>query len=403
MANWSRALCAFILACGVASSSWGDDPVSSGTGFAVTADGWLMTNAHVVHCCERVEVKGMGVAADPRVDETNDLALIRIPSGDGLTPIVFRRAPVRLGEDIVAIGYPLADILSDSVKITTGNVNALAGLRNDTRYIQISTPIQPGNSGGPVVDREGFLLGITTATFSKKTADEIGITAQNINFAIRASVADLFMQSQSLTGSSGERAPDAQPVATADLSEKITPSVFQILCYGKPEVQASTKVESAPASLPTPAHISTELVNARGYDAIGFDYRMLKDVSYSECNATCTDDDQCRAITYNTKHRACFLKNNIVALIRNSDAVAAYAPSMAAGVIVSDFTSYSGVDLPGGDYKRIRKSNYLECFTTCISENQCKAFSYIPKKSECWLKSSIGKPRAANGVELGLK
>nr|WP_234887035.1 serine protease [Sinorhizobium terangae] len=62
-------------------------------------------------------------------------------------------------------------MLADSVKITTGNVNALAGLKNDTRYIQISTPIQPGNSGGPVVDRDGFLLGITSATFSKQAAD----------------------------------------------------------------------------------------------------------------------------------------------------------------------------------------------------------------------------------------
>lgn len=254
-----------------------------------------------------------------------------------------------------------------------------------------------------MVDRDGLLLGITTATFSKKTADEIGITAQKINFVIRASVADLFMQSQSLTGSSGERAADAQPMATADLSEKMTPSVFQILCYGKQEEQASARVENAPANLATPPHFSRELVNARGYDAISFDYRMLKDVSYGECNVKCTEDGQCRAITYNTKHRACFLKNNVVALIRNSDAIAAYTPSMASSAFVSDFTSYSGVDLPGGDYKRIRKSNYLECFTPCISENQCKAFSYVPKKSECWLKSFVGKPRAAEGVELGLK
>jgi hypothetical protein len=78
------------------------------------------------------------------------------------------------------------------------------------------------------------LLGITSATFSKQAADEIGITAQNINFAIRASVAELFMQSQSIVGQSGDRAADQQPISTADLSDKVTPSVFQILCYGKP-------------------------------------------------------------------------------------------------------------------------------------------------------------------------
>lgn len=403
MLKWSSVLCVAGLAFGSAANSWADDPKSSGTGFAVTADGWLITNAHVVQSCERVEVKGRGVASDPRIDETNDLALIRIPATDDLKPLVFRRAATRLGEDIVAIGYPLADLLADSVKITTGNVNALAGLRNDTRYIQISTPIQPGNSGGPVVDRDGFLMGITSATFSKKAADEIGITAQNINFAIRASVADLFMQSQSVTSVSGDRDPSEQAPSTADLAERITPSVFQILCYGKPELQASARTETAPTNLPAPSAISADLIDARGYDAIGFDYRMLKDVSYGECNATCESEGQCKAITYNTKHRACFLKDNVVALIRNSDAIAAYSPLKASSVIVSDFTSYSGVDLPGGDYKRIRNSNYLECFTACIGEAQCRAFSYVSKKSECWLKNMISRPRAAKGVELGIK
>ncbi|WP_152971308.1 S1 family peptidase, partial [Rhizobium ecuadorense] len=134
--------------------------------------------------------------ADPRIDAINDLAVVKITAGELLKPLAFRKSATRLGEDIVAVGYPLAALLADSVKITTGNVNALAGIRNDTRYIQISTPIQPGNSGGPVVDRNGLLLGITSATLSKRTADEIGITAQNVNFAIRASVAELFLQSQ---------------------------------------------------------------------------------------------------------------------------------------------------------------------------------------------------------------
>lgn len=155
-----------------------------------------------------------------------DLALIKVTATGPLKPLLFRKAPIRLGEDILAIGYPLPTLLADTVKVTTGNVNALAGLRNDTRYIQISTPIQPGNSGGPVIDRDGFLLGITSATLSKNVADEIGITAQNVNFAIRSPVAELFMQSQNIVDQSGDRAPDQQAVSTADLTEKVTPSVF---------------------------------------------------------------------------------------------------------------------------------------------------------------------------------
>ncbi|AVA21307.1 trypsin-like peptidase domain-containing protein [Rhizobium sp. NXC24] len=397
-----RVLFVLVSCASIASNCLADSPTSYGTGFAVTSDGWLLTNAHVVEGCVRVEVRGKGDASDPRVDANNDLALIKIAAPEPLKPLVFRRAPTRLGEDLIAIGYPLATLLADSVKVTTGNVNALAGLRNDTRYIQISTPIQPGNSGGPVVDRDGFLMGITSATLSKETADQIGITAQNVHFAIRASVADLFMQSQSIDSQSGDRAPDQQAISTADLAEKLTPSVFQILCYGKPDMQASTKPPEASTSLPAQP-VTPSLIDARGYDAIGFDYRTLKDVTYADCHQICEGDDRCKAITYNTKYGVCFLKDNVVALIRNGDALAAYSSTKAASVIVSDFTSYSGMDTPGGDYKRLRNTNYLECFTACIGDNACKAFSYIPKKSECWLKDSLGHPRATKGVELGVK
>ncbi|MGO6694946.1 trypsin-like peptidase domain-containing protein [Rhizobium johnstonii] len=402
MSSVSRVLFTSLFAASLGFNCLADNPTASGTGFAVTSDGWLLTNAHVVEGCQRIEVKGKGDASDPRVDATNDLALLKISSSEPLKPIVFRRAATRLGEDLVAIGYPLATLLADSVKVTTGNVNALAGLRNDTRYIQISTPIQPGNSGGPVIDRSGYLMGITSATLSKRTADEIGITAQNVNFAIRASVAELFMQSQSIPSQAGDAEKDQQPISTADLADKTTPSVFQILCYGKPDVEASTKPSEMPTSLPT-APASASLIDARGYDAIGFDYRAVKDVTFAECHAACEGEGQCKAITYNTKYGVCFLKDNVVALIRNGDAVASYASSKATDVIMSDFTSYSGMDLPGGDYKRLRGSNYLQCFTACISDNSCKAFSYVPKKSECWLKDSLGKPRAAKGVELGVK
>jgi len=245
------------------------------------------------------------------------------------------------------------------------------------------------------------LLGITTATLSKQAADEIGITAQNVNFAIRASVADLFMQSQSIPNQSGDKSADQQSISTADLADKTTPSVFQVLCYGKPQAQVSAVPETA-TSLPPPS-VPTTLIDARGYDAIGFDYRTVKDVTFAGCQEICKGDSECKALTYNTKHGVCFLKDNVLALIRNSNAVASYSSAKAADVIISDFTSYSGIDLPGGDYKRLRGSNYLECFTACIGDRSCKAFSYVARKSECWLKDTLSRPRTAKGVELGIK
>lgn len=257
--------CRITVAVGLASatavSCFAEEPVSSGTGFAATVDGWILTNAHVVEGCGRIEVKGRGDATDTRADVVNDLAAVKIAPAAPLRPLAFRNSPTRLGEDIVAIGYPLATLLADSVKITTGNVNALAGIRNDTRYLQISTPIQPGNSGGPVVDRSGSLIGIATATLSKKTADEIGITAQNVNFAIRASVAELFLQSQSLKSEATYPSTETKLLSTADLADLVTPSVFQVLCYrrvdprndsaaGMPPI-VSQLPRVAPVNLPT--------------------------------------------------------------------------------------------------------------------------------------------------------
>lgn len=398
-----RAVIAAFLVISAIGVTHADQEKSSGTGFAVTADGWLITNAHVVDRCDRVEVKGLGVVADARTDATNDLALLKVAPKAPLKPLVFRLAPIRLGEDIVALGYPLAGLLSDSLKITTGNVNALAGMRNDTRYIQISTPIQPGNSGGPVLDKDGLLMGITSATLSKEVADQIGITAQNVNFAIRASVAELFMQSQGVPVLSGDRAPNEPVRSTADLAEEIAPSVYYVLCFGQPEAQEEEASEKAASVSAATVPAKATLLEASGYDAIGFDYTSLAKVSYAACKTACENDGRCKALTYNTKYRFCFLKSDVVALIRNSDAMAGYTSTKSAEVIVSDFTSYSDIDLPGGDYKRIRQTDYIQCFLSCIEDNSCRAFSYGRRKHECWLKNQLGKPRPIKGVELGVK
>jgi hypothetical protein len=383
-----------------------DEPIMSGTAFIVSPDGWFLTNAHVVSKCTRVEVKGLGFANLPKVDEINDLAAIHVTSAKPLAPVKFRKNPVRLGEDIVAVGFPLTGMLSDSIKVTTGNINSLAGIGNDTRYVQISTPIQPGNSGGPIVDRQGMLLGITSATFSKDAADKIGITAQNLNFAIRSSVAELFLQSQGLNYVSAEAQNASAPLATADLADKITPSVYPVLCYsGAPASASSAEAVSQVAGVPRSVQpvLPPSLIDADGYDAVGFDYSTLKSIAYDGCKAACESDSQCMAITYNKHYNVCFLKRDVAALIRNSEASTAYSSAKSSQVVFSSFTVYRDMDYPGGDYLRLRRSDYSQCLTACIKDNVCKAFSYVRRKNECWLKSTLGASRHVSGVELGLK
>lgn len=210
------------------------------------------------------------------------------------------------------------------------------------------------------------------------------------------------MQAQGIASQSGDKAADQPVFSTADLTDKIAPSVHQVLCYGRLQVRRPSQTEEATTSLPRPS-TPARLLDASGYDAIGFDYFTLKDVTYADCRAACEEDGRCKAVTYNAKHRFCFLKNDVVALIRNGDAIAVYSSSKASEVIVSDFTSFSGVDIPGGDYKRIRQTNYLECFLSCVGDNQCRAFAYVSKKKECWLKDALGQPKASKGIELGVK
>ncbi len=100
------------------------------------------------------------------------------------------------------------------------------------------------------------------------------------------------MQSQSMKSISGDREANAQMIQTADIADRVTPSVFQILCFGPDEPQVSKVDPGRGVSLPVPG-ATASLIDARGYDAIGFDYRVVKDVSLPECRNVCQSEAQC--------------------------------------------------------------------------------------------------------------
>jgi serine protease Do len=153
-----------MLAIGTASGRAAD---ISGSGVVVGGHGEVLTNAHVVKACAQINLRSSaGDLATAQLigrDEKNDLAVIR-----SATPLpsvaVFREgSPVPAGDTIVALGYPLSGLLAITVNLTVGNVSVLAGLGDDSRYLQISAPVQPGNSGGPLLDasdpmkRDGYV------------------------------------------------------------------------------------------------------------------------------------------------------------------------------------------------------------------------------------------------------
>jgi hypothetical protein len=204
-------------------------PSASGTGFFINADGWAVTNAHVLEGCTSAAVPTMGPATDWIVDRQNDVAVVKVQGAEGKPYLRLRGAAPRLGDEIAVFGYPLGGFLSDSVKVTFGNINSLVGMDNDTRYLQISAPIQPGNSGGPVVDHSGSVLGVASAVLGLRFAGHTGILPQNVNFAIRSNILEMFLQSR---GVRYETATTPEPqMATADLAERVAPSVMSIVCF----------------------------------------------------------------------------------------------------------------------------------------------------------------------------
>jgi S1-C subfamily serine protease len=206
--------------------------VGSGSGIIVDNDGYVLTNAHVINGCKTIMVKTARaspvLAAIEAIDPKNDLALVKTDAGYG-APAEFRSQskPPRLGEGIGVIGYPLFGILSNEPKATFGQINSVAGVNNDYTLLQISAPIQPGNSGGPVFDDSGLVVGVIVAEASPMLAAKIGITPENLNFAIRGELAQIFMKAHGVRFSAETSRRRLETDEIAAVGEK---STAQIVC-----------------------------------------------------------------------------------------------------------------------------------------------------------------------------
>ncbi len=174
--------------------------VSSGTAFLVTDNGMFLTNAHVVDDCTTI---GMGLIGNVRlvaIDKQNDLALLKTEVTVKAKPVVFSAVTPRLGEEVIALGFPLQDVLKNGLNVTKGDVSSMAGLGNDSRSLQMTAAVQPGNSGGPLFDREGHVVGVVTSKLNAvKMAQYTGDIPQSVNFAIRLEMVKMFMDRNGVT------------------------------------------------------------------------------------------------------------------------------------------------------------------------------------------------------------
>lgn len=163
--------------------------IGSGTGFIISEKGILVTNYHVISGGNKFTATNTvdGKTYDLEImnkDEINDLAVLKIKDiKESLAEMPYTISTnVKVGQNVFTVGYPLNDFMGDNQKVTNGIINSLSGVKDDTRYYQISVPIQPGNSGGPLFDLSGGVIGITTATLNP---DAVKSNIQNVNYAIK--------------------------------------------------------------------------------------------------------------------------------------------------------------------------------------------------------------------------
>jgi S1-C subfamily serine protease len=204
---------------------------SSGTGFIVAPER-VVTNHHVVNGCTRLTLPGAGPtplsARILRADARLDLALLEVPGLRG-PALAFRAAPARRGEGVIALGFPLAGLLSTDLKLTRGDVNGLSGLGNDQDVLQMSAPVQPGNSGGPLLDLRGQVVGMVVAKLNaQNVARQTGDIAQNVNFAIKGEPVAAFLRAAGLRPQMGDlRGPER---GAADIGDDAARSTAMIRC-----------------------------------------------------------------------------------------------------------------------------------------------------------------------------
>ena len=171
-----------------------DNSKSSGSGFFITTGGVIATNAHVIEGASSIQVtvaNEIGTftyeAKVLLVDSKNDVALLQVNDEKfkGLTSIPFGISENSdVGSKVFTIGYPLNDVMGSNYKVTDGIISSKSGIGDDVRYYQISVPLQPGNSGGPLFNKEGNVIGITSARLNGQA---VGTQVENVNYAIKSS------------------------------------------------------------------------------------------------------------------------------------------------------------------------------------------------------------------------
>ena len=202
----------------------------TGTGFAI-ADGYISTNYHVTNGAKTIKIRGVNGDMEELYrgylvasDRNHDLAIIKIVDKrfdrfDDI-PYCLGKSVPEVGNDIFVLGYPMTETMGKEIKLTGGIISAASGYKGDKSMYQISAAVQPGNSGGPLFDNDGNVIGIVCAKHSD---------AENANYAIKVSYLLSLINSTDL----GAKLPKSNNVDSKSISKivkQVQPFVYMIEC-----------------------------------------------------------------------------------------------------------------------------------------------------------------------------
>lgn len=208
-------------------------PKFSGSGFFVASDGLFVTNWHVVEGAKTLIVAGFdGKRRSASVvgrDYVNDLAVLRVAGTAENWLVIAQSGEVKRGTEVITVGYPNVKLQGFEPKVTSGVISSLSGIADDPRMFQISVPIQPGNSGGALVTRDGSVVGVVSAKLSQDTTKKLtGKLPENVNYAIKSNYLIELLKSHAVRGqlSISEPQPPKSPTELVEMVERASGIVF---------------------------------------------------------------------------------------------------------------------------------------------------------------------------------
>lgn len=204
--------------------------VSSGTGFFVSENGNLISNYHVVDGCNSVKASYKGQMLDATLlayDELNDLAALQLKAKPKTVIPLSDENPYPM-QDLIVAGYPFGENFSSTIKFTKGIVSSLAGLGNNYSQIQIDAAIQPGNSGGPIVDENGNAIAVAVAKLSiSHVLKNYGVVPENTNFGVKVSAVRNLLDSSEIRYSKSQNSA----LSKQELAKNVTSATLYLTCW----------------------------------------------------------------------------------------------------------------------------------------------------------------------------